>query len=69
MTDHATNTIAVGLALLHAILSAAHLTRRNHLHRTGDLLRVLHAADLIFNLFADGHVLSFQAAEIANRNA
>ena len=64
VTNNAADTVAVGLALLHAVLSATHFTGRNHLHCTGDLLRVLHAADLVFNLFADGHVLSFQATEI-----
>ena len=55
MADHATNSLAVGLAMLHAVLGAAHLARRYHLHRAGDLLRVLHAADLVLNFFTDCH--------------
>ena len=35
----------------HALLRAAHLRRRDHFHRLGDLARVLHALDLGADLF------------------
>src|SRR5690606_2751784 len=41
VTDHLTDTRGVGLTHGHAILGPAHLAGRNHLHRTGNLLRVL----------------------------
>ena len=40
------------------VLSPAHAAGSNHLHGGGDLLRGLNRADLVFDLFADGHLFS-----------
>jgi hypothetical protein len=58
MADDAANALAVRLALLHALLSAAHFTRRDHLHGARDLLRILHASDLFLDFFTNSHVSS-----------
>ena len=55
VTDHLADALAVGFAFSHAILGTPHLAGRNHLHRTRDLLRVLHAVDLGLDFFADCH--------------
>jgi hypothetical protein len=39
----------------HAVLGLLHLRDRDHLHRFGDLARVLHALDLVANLFGACH--------------
>ena len=62
MADNPPNTLAVGLALLHAILGAAHFAGRHHLHSTGDLLRILYATDLFLNFLANSHLFFSLAA-------
>jgi hypothetical protein len=62
MAYHSTNALAIGFALLHTILSAAHFTGGNHLHRTGDLLRILHATDLFLYFLANSHLVFSLAA-------
>ena len=44
--------LAVRTRVAHALLRLAHLGRGDHLHRLGDLLRVLHALDLVADFFA-----------------
>ncbi len=55
MADHLPDPVRVGPALRHALLGAAHLRGRHHLHGAGDLLRVLHALDLGADFLADCH--------------
>ena len=50
--------VAVGARMAHALLRLAHLGRGDHLHRLGDLARVLHALDLVSDFFRPRHVLS-----------
>ncbi|MNT07681.1 hypothetical protein D3C72_1423960 [compost metagenome] len=48
--------LGVGTGTAHPLLRLAHLGRGDHLHRLGDLARVLHALDLGSNLFRSGHI-------------
>ncbi|MNR33067.1 hypothetical protein D3C85_1507100 [compost metagenome] len=48
--------LGVGAGIPHPFLRLAHLGRGDHLHRLGDLARVLHALDLGSNLFRSGHI-------------
>ena len=45
----------VGPGVAHALLRATHFGGGDHLHRLGDLLRILNALDLIPNLLRGGH--------------
>ena len=49
------NLVAVRAGSVHPILRLAHFRGRNHLHRFGDLSRVLHALDLAANFLCTGH--------------
>ena len=55
MRANYTNLVAVGTSRKHPVLRLAHLRGRNHLHRLGDLSRVLHALDLSANFLCTGH--------------
>ena len=48
--------LRVRASMPHSLLRLAHLARRDHLHRAGDLLRVLHALDLGADFLGAGHV-------------
>ena len=52
--DHS-NLVTVRTGRKHPVLRLAHLRGRNHLHRLGDLARVLHALDLSANFLCTGH--------------
>ena len=49
------NFVRVRSRLCHALLGTAHFAGRHHLHRLGDLLRILDTADLGANFFQVGH--------------
>src|SRR5690606_18211977 len=55
VTDDLADVLGVRPRRLHALLSAAQLRRRDHLHGLRDLLRVLHAVDLGADFFAACH--------------
>ena len=54
--DDLPNLLRVRASMPHSLLRLAHLARRDHLHRAGDLLRVLHALDLGADFLGAGHV-------------
>ena len=56
--QHALDDLGVRTRGDHAILRAAQLRRRDHLHGLGDLLRVLHRADAPADVDQAGHGLS-----------
>ncbi len=47
--------VGVGTGVPHPVLRLAHLGRGDHLHRLGDLARVLHALDLVADLSRASH--------------
>jgi len=55
MRANHSNLVSVRTGRMHPILRLAHLRGRNHLHRLGDLARVLHALDLSANFLSTGH--------------
>src|SRR5690606_39032573 len=55
MTNHLADTLRVGTASSHALLSLAHLADRHFFHGAGDLLRAFDARNLAANLFCACH--------------
>ena len=59
----------VGARGEHAVLRAAQLRRRDHLHGLGDLLRVLHRADAAPDVDQAGHRLTCAVSSCARRRS
>ena len=57
MRNDVAHLVGVRAGCAHTILSLTHLRGRNHLHRLGDLARVLHALDLSANFLCTRHVV------------
>src|SRR5579863_2276390 len=55
VADDLQHARGVGARQLHALLRAAHLAGRHHLHRLGDLLSALHTRDLGADFLGAGH--------------
>ena len=49
--------VGVRAGLTHPVLCLAHLRGRNHLHRLGDLARILYALDLSANFLCTRHLV------------
>ena len=58
VSDHGADLVGVRTGQAHPLLGAAHLARRDHLHRLGDLLSALHTRDLGADLFGAWHLFS-----------